>query len=241
MSPGCALGPLSLGIVILWVVTKSWILNDILAISLVVFFLTSVSACTYLFPHKKNVTSWPGARVVAQSWHRSYDRCVFDSACPPTSCSDAYPAAHPYTPLTPLSHSPYTPLTPTPPLYPRSGLLLRHILGVLFQQVGNAAALAFAPRHSCRPRLRPPALLPPSPSPPRPSWTTCRVARTILSQELCSCACHVTYSAQSFWRQRHGHCCNAAQRPHQDPRAQSPILQLNSRTDYRHLGTAVVP
>jgi hypothetical protein len=40
--PGCALGPLSLAVVILWVVTKSWILNDILAISLVVFFLTSV-------------------------------------------------------------------------------------------------------------------------------------------------------------------------------------------------------
>lgn len=39
---GCALGPLSLAVVILWVVTKSWILNDILAISLVVFFLTSV-------------------------------------------------------------------------------------------------------------------------------------------------------------------------------------------------------
>jgi hypothetical protein len=42
LPPGCALGPLSLAVVILWVVTKSWILNDILAISLVVFFLTSV-------------------------------------------------------------------------------------------------------------------------------------------------------------------------------------------------------
>jgi hypothetical protein len=162
--------------------------------------------CLKLFRHKKNVTSWPGAGVIAQSRNRPYDRCVTSRDHGLHALNHNLPSRrrHPYTPAVAFFYD---------------------IFWVF-----------------CSSRF---SKMPPIPS-SRPSSTACCFAPfffcTILSQELCWCASHVTHSAAEFLAPT---SWSPLQRSSMFPsRSSCAIPNLTTKfsyfTNYLHLGTAVV-